>query len=90
VATRVGGADELVDENRSGLLVPRRDPAALASAIGRLASDPRCRDAMGAAGRGRAETLFGLDRMIREYETMYLNLVRRTPEPLPQAKSSEA
>lgn len=90
VATRVGGADELVDENRSGLLVPRRDPRALAEAIRRLAVDPHCRESMGAAGRQRAEALFGLDRMIREYETMYLNLARRSPEPLPQANNSEA
>jgi sugar transferase (PEP-CTERM/EpsH1 system associated) len=90
VATRVGGADELVDEDRTGLLVPRQDPAALAEAIRSLASNRPRRESLGVAGRSRAEALFGLDRMIREYETMYLNLTRRTLEPLPQGKRSEA
>jgi glycosyltransferase involved in cell wall biosynthesis len=90
VATRVGGADELVDENRSGFLVPPRDPPALAEAILCLALDRSRRESMGAAGRRRAEACFGLDNMVREYETMYLNLARRMPEPVPQVESSEA
>jgi sugar transferase (PEP-CTERM/EpsH1 system associated) len=90
VATRVGGADELVDETRSGFLVPPRDPVALAEAILCLALDRSRRESMGAAGRRRAEACFGLDRMVREYETMYLNLARRMPEPVQQVESSEA
>jgi len=40
VATRMGGVAELVEDGESGLLVPQRDPGALAEALGRLATDP--------------------------------------------------
>ena len=70
VATRVGGADELVDDS-TGVLVPSRDPQALADAIHAMAVQPDARARMGAAGRARAKTAFGIDRMLREYEALY-------------------
>ena len=76
IATRVGGADELVDENSSGLLVPPGDPIALADALHRMSIDAAMRQQMGAAGRQRARAAFGLDGMIRSYENMYLSLTR--------------
>ncbi len=90
VATRVGGADELVEENRTGILVPARDPRALADAIGSLVRNPARRHSMGDAGRRRAETLFGLARMVREYETLYLNLARRKPDAIGHLRVNEA
>ncbi|HET6794533.1 MAG TPA: glycosyltransferase, partial [Acidimicrobiales bacterium] len=53
VATDVGGVPELVRHGVDGLLVPPRDPGALAAAIGHLVGDPSMRSAMGAAGRDR-------------------------------------
>lgn len=50
VASRFGGFPEVVDEGRTGLLVPPRDVAALAGAVNALLDDPARRDAM--AGRG--------------------------------------
>src|SRR5262249_41214754 len=50
VATRFGGFPEVVDEGRTGLLVPPRDPAALAQAARSLLDDPSRRQAMAAAG----------------------------------------
>ncbi len=58
VATDVVGCREAVADGESGLLVPPRDPAALADALERLVADPVLRARMGAAGRARAETLF--------------------------------
>lgn len=74
VATRVGGADELVEDGASGLLVPPQDPAALADAIGWLVRDDDVRESMSAAGRRRALTRFALDRMLREYKDLYCRL----------------
>lgn len=72
VATRVGGNPEVVEEGRTGALVPPRDPEALALAIGSLRADgERCR-AWGAAGRRLAEERFGLDRMLDLYQNAYL------------------
>ena len=58
VATDVVGCREAVADSESGVLVPPRDPAALADALERLVADPELRARMGAAGRARAETLF--------------------------------
>jgi len=75
VATRVGGADELVQENRTGLLVPSSDPQSMADAILRLARDRAARGAMGAAGRERAEAMFSIRGMMRGYEELYIDVV---------------
>ena len=74
VATRVGGADELVVEHRTGLLTPPRDPEAMADALATLVRDGELRRTFGNAGRERARTHFALDRMIRDYEDLYLGL----------------
>jgi sugar transferase (PEP-CTERM/EpsH1 system associated) len=89
VATRVGGADELVIEHESGVLIPPGDPDALAQALHAMALDPAVRERMGAAGRRRALALFGLDGMIRAYENMYLSLASRVPGQVPQPNASE-
>jgi glycosyltransferase involved in cell wall biosynthesis len=53
VGSRVGGLGETVVHGETGLLVPPADPAALAAALARLASDPALRVRLGAAGRAR-------------------------------------
>ncbi len=53
ISTRAGGIPEVVEDGRTGLLVPPGDPAGLADALGRLAGDAGLRDAMGKAGRAR-------------------------------------
>jgi glycosyltransferase involved in cell wall biosynthesis len=70
VATRVGGVPEVLEEGRSGRLVPRDDPAALASAIATVLDAPDAA-AMGARGRARVETSFTLDGMVRAVERVY-------------------
>ena len=54
VATNVRGPAEQVVNEVTGLSVPPGDPAALGSALGRLARDPDLRGRMGQAGRRRA------------------------------------
>jgi glycosyltransferase involved in cell wall biosynthesis len=53
VATRLNGVEELIGAESAGLIVERH-PEPFADALARLASDPRCRRAMGEAGRRRA------------------------------------
>jgi sugar transferase (PEP-CTERM/EpsH1 system associated) len=71
VATRVGGNPELVEEGRTGFLVPPADPVALADALARYAGDAALAAAHGAAGRERARAEFSLDRMIERYTALY-------------------
>lgn len=54
VATAVGGNTEILTDNQSGLLVPPNDPAALAAAINRLASDQALRSRLAEGGRTRS------------------------------------
>jgi glycosyltransferase involved in cell wall biosynthesis len=54
IATPVGGTPELVEDGVTGIIVPARDPEALAEAIRTLAADRGRAQALGAAGRERA------------------------------------
>lgn len=58
VATDVTGCRDAVANGETGLLVPPRDPAVLADALGRLIADPALRSRLGAAGRARAEARY--------------------------------
>ena len=71
VATDVSGCREVVRHGGNGLLVPARDPRALADAILALAGDPARRAAMGAEGRRRAETEFASERINEETLRVY-------------------
>lgn len=61
IATAAGGALEIVEDGRSGLLVPPGDAAALAAAIGTLLGDRVGTARLAEAGRARARAHFGLD-----------------------------
>jgi glycosyltransferase involved in cell wall biosynthesis len=76
VATDVGGNREVVDHGRTGYLVPAQDPQALADAAIRVLANPAEAAAMSAAARLRAEERFDLDRMVDEYEALYLEATR--------------
>jgi len=70
VATRVGGNPELVDE-RTGILVPRSDPDAMADALASYCEDPQKTACHGRAARKRIEDEFSLTRMVSEYARVY-------------------
>jgi glycosyltransferase involved in cell wall biosynthesis len=74
VATRVGGTPEAVQDGETGLLVPARDAAALARAICLLLEDRELATRLGGAARQRVSERFGMERMVRETENLYLRL----------------
>lgn len=76
VACNVGGNPEAVRDGETGILVPPRDPRALASAILRLVRNPDLRTSMGERGRVRAVKEFSVDRMVREMEALYDSVMR--------------
>ena len=75
VATRVGGVPDLVEDGVHGLLVPRRDPRALADSIARLLRDERLRSELGRRGRERQRREFDIDVTVRQVESLYEELV---------------
>jgi glycosyltransferase involved in cell wall biosynthesis len=71
VSTPVGAIAEAVDANVTGLIVPPRDPAALAAALATLRGDAALRARFGVAARARAGRDFGIDRMLDAMEAVF-------------------
>jgi glycosyltransferase involved in cell wall biosynthesis len=77
VATDIRGCRQVVDDGRTGLIVPPRDSAALAEAISSLAADPDRRAKMGATARAKAEAEFDEQALIRTTLATYGRLLQR-------------
>ena len=71
VASAVGGIPEMIEHGRTGLLVPPRDPEALAASIIRLLTDHPYADTLGRAGRDLVHERFCVELMVRAVETIY-------------------
>jgi glycosyltransferase involved in cell wall biosynthesis len=96
IASAVGGLPEIVDDGRTGVLVPPRDVEALAAAIRGLAGDPERAAAFGAAGRARALSDFSQERCTDRTAELYRAALAapgrrawRVPRLERQAASSE-
>jgi len=76
VATRVGGLPEVVRHSETGLLVPVRDPSALAKAVLDLLGDEPRRAAMGLAARADALARFRPEPVVARVEALYRRLLR--------------
>jgi glycosyltransferase involved in cell wall biosynthesis len=69
IATPAAGTVELIETERSGLIVPADDVAALAVALERLLSDPALRARFAVAGAARVREHYGLDAMLQRFDT---------------------
>ena len=77
VATRIRGCRQVVDDGRTGRLVPVRDAGALADAIAALATDSGLRETLGAAARAKAQREFDQQRVIDTTLAVYESLLTR-------------
>ena len=76
VATAVGGNSEVVEDGRTGLVVPPRDPSALGAAmLGVMELSEGERHAMGQRGRERVRSRFALSRVVDTWEGLYRDLL---------------
>jgi len=89
VATRVGGNPELIDDGMTGRLVPPANAETMATAILGYFDDPTIGRRHGRAARQVAVQRFSLERMVKEYLSLYDSLLHgrnaaplRTAEPL--------
>ncbi|MGW7370145.1 DUF3492 domain-containing protein [Streptomyces sp. NPDC054841] len=100
VSTDVGAVVEVI--GGTGLVVPPRNPRALADACLALLRDPERRERLGAAARARALELFTVEQNLAAFRGIYLELISQSPvhrdseavdddgEPLPFATPAEA
>ena len=71
VATNVGGIPEMVEHERTGLLVPPHDPGALVAAIVRLLEDHPLADTLARNAHDLVHDLFCIERMVESVQTLY-------------------
>jgi len=76
IATNAPGCWEIVRHGDNGLLIPPKDPAALAQAIKSLAADPAMRARMGARGREIAVQEFSIERVTTGTLSLYAELLK--------------
>ena len=80
VATQLGTGVEFVTlDGETGLLVPPKDPHALANALRRLLGDAELRARMGAAGRQRVEEVFSVKQMVDKTVDVYKRVLATGP-----------
>ncbi|MFJ9911410.1 DUF3492 domain-containing protein [Actinacidiphila glaucinigra] len=77
VSTEAGAVREVI--GGTGLVVPPRNPKALAEACVALLRDPERRQRLGAAARERALELFTVERNLAAFREIYLDLVAHAP-----------
>lgn len=79
VASDIAAHREMLGETEWGLLAACGDPAALATTLAALATDPAWRAAIGEAGRRHARTEYTMERYIAEFDALYGEITSGVP-----------
>lgn len=95
IATQVGGVEQVIRDNETGLIVPHSNSTRLSERIIEFLDDPVRARAIGEAGRQLVQREFGVERMISMTATLYREVVERettlraeTAKPAAKAGSS--
>ena len=89
VASAVGGLLDLIDDQRTGLLIEPGKPEALAHALRRLFTDRQFAAGLGDAARARIRQRYSFDRMVKSFEDLYLaGLPARSLSSAPSAHAA--
>jgi glycosyltransferase involved in cell wall biosynthesis len=89
VATTVGGLPEMVDDGRTGYLVPPRDEQALATAVVRLLRDPDLRRRFGLNGKRKLDEECAPADVARQTLAVYRRVLDTTSSRAPSAEISQ-
>ncbi|NJM09102.1 glycosyltransferase family 1 protein, partial [Candidatus Gracilibacteria bacterium] len=82
IGSAVGGIAFTVQDGVTGLLVPPRDPRALAAALSQLIAQPTLREQMGRAARARVEREFTWATVAARTAALYDELIETAPTAL--------
>jgi glycosyltransferase involved in cell wall biosynthesis len=77
IATNVGSNPEVVTNGINGFIVPPKDSKSLADKMGELLVDSRKATDMGFQGRTIVKEYFGIDRLVKKHEELYLRHFNR-------------
>ena len=77
VATDVDGNREIVENGKTGVLVPARNPEKIAEAVIRLLRDKSLASRLGERAKASVPQRFSLSRMVEETQNLYLKLFQR-------------
>jgi N-acetyl-alpha-D-glucosaminyl L-malate synthase BshA len=80
VSTRVGGIPEVIQDNRTGLLVPFGEADLLAAAVEKLIRNPSLRASLGQAAMAHAIATFSANIIVPQYENTYRRVCGRLPQ----------
>jgi glycosyltransferase involved in cell wall biosynthesis len=75
IATNGGGVPEIVEDGKTGILVPMADVPAMAEAICGMIADPALGKEMGARGRMRVKDHFSIEQTARNVEKVYVTMI---------------
>jgi N-acetyl-alpha-D-glucosaminyl L-malate synthase BshA len=81
VAMRVGGIPEVIDDNRSGQLVPFGEVAGFAATVEALIRDPQRRLEFGQACQVIARERFSAEKIVSKYESLYYRICQMKTAP---------
>jgi glycosyltransferase involved in cell wall biosynthesis len=76
IGARVGGIPDVIQDAKTGLLVPPKDSKAIAEAVSTLGNNRELRISMGKASREFVVPEFGLDTMVEHIENLYEELIK--------------
>jgi glycosyltransferase involved in cell wall biosynthesis len=76
IATNINGITEQITNGINGILIPPKDPSAIAQATITLINNREKAKAMGLAARKKAEEEFSVEKMVSETEKVYLSLLK--------------
>jgi len=79
IGSAIGGITDIIVDGDTGLLVPPQDPAAIAGAIARIATDPAFAERLAVTGSRRVREQFGWDAIIAAWQECYAAALRKNP-----------
>ncbi len=77
ISTHVGGIQEILDHNRSGLIVELGNHQSMTEALDFLINDVKQRKSMGEQARRNVTDFFSIEKMVLDYETIYRQILSK-------------
>jgi phosphatidyl-myo-inositol dimannoside synthase len=79
IGSAIGGITDIIADGQTGLLVPPEDPAAIATALERIATNPAFATRLAEAGSRRVREQFGWDAIIAAWQECYVAALQKNP-----------